>query len=151
VFYEQGISWAEKSLAERPTSEGYRILGMNISLLCTVRRSYGFSNFRLIESNAEKALEQDPQNLAAFYLIAAKRITAPWPVGDIRSGFVILEKITGQNLKDMEKEDVFYLYMMMEVACLKLKRNQEARIWHEKAVSLYPVDAVIDILLKRNG
>ena len=45
AFFEQGIVWAEEALARMPTSEGYRLLGTNISLLCGVRRSYALSNF----------------------------------------------------------------------------------------------------------
>jgi tetratricopeptide (TPR) repeat protein len=149
VFYERGIARANESLAQRQTSEGYRILGMNISLLCAVRRTYGLANHRSIEENAKKALELDPQNLMARYLIAAKQVTAPWPFGNARRGLSMLEEITGQNIETMEKENIFYLYMMMELACLKLDKNQDARIWHEKAVSLYPTDTIIDILLKR--
>jgi tetratricopeptide (TPR) repeat protein len=151
AFYERGIARAKESLAQRPTSEGYRILGMNISFLCGVRHSYALSNFGLIEENAKKALGLDPQNLAACYLIAAKQVTAPWPFGDVQRGLSMLEEISRQNIASMEKEDIFYLYMMMELACLKLERNQEARIWHEKATALYPTDTIINILLKRRG
>jgi tetratricopeptide (TPR) repeat protein len=151
AFYERGIVRAKESLAQRPSSEGYRILGMNISLLCGVRRAYGFSNAGLIEENARKALELDPQNLAAQYLIAVKQVTAPWPFGNVRKGLSALEEIAGQNIAAMEKEDRFYLFMMTELACLKLNKNQEAQIWHEKAAALYPTDTIINILLKRKG
>jgi hypothetical protein len=151
VFYERGIIQAKESLAQRPSSEGYRILGMNIALLCGAKRSYGFSNSGLIEENAKKALELDPQNLAARYLVALKQVTAPWPFGNVRRGLSTLEAIAGQNIETMGKEDRFYLFMMMELACLKLNKNQEAQIWHEKAAALYPTDAIINILLKRKG
>jgi hypothetical protein len=151
VFYERGIVRAKESLAQRPSSEGYRILGMNIALLCGAKRSYGFSNSGLIEENAKKALELDPHNLAARYLVALKQVTAPWPFGNVRRGLLTLEEIAGQNIETMEKEDRFYLFMMMELACLKLNKNQDAQIWHEKATALYPTDAIINILLKRKG
>jgi tetratricopeptide (TPR) repeat protein len=148
AFYEQGIAWAEESLARQPTSEGYRLLGTNISLLCGVRRSYALSNFGGIEENANKAIDLDPQNLAAYYLIAAKYVVAPWPFGNVRRGASLLEEITGQNIGSMEKEDLFNLYMMLECACLKLKRNREAQVWHERATSLYPTNNFISALLK---
>jgi hypothetical protein len=151
VFYERGIVRAKESLAQRPSSEGYRILGMNIALLCGVQRAYGFSNSGLIEENAKKALELDPYNLAARCLIALKQVTAPWPFGNVRKGLSTLEEIAGQNIEALEKEDRFYLFMMTELACLKLNKNQEAQIWHEKAAALYPTDTIINILLKRKG
>ncbi|MHB9291767.1 hypothetical protein Holit_00850 [Hollandina sp. SP2] len=148
AFYEQGIAWAEESLARKPTSEGYRLLGTNISLLCGVRRSYALSNLSSIEENANKAIALDPQNLTAYYLIAAKYVAAPWPFGNVRRGASLLEEIAEQNTGGMEKEDLFNLYMMLECACLKLKRNREAQIWHERAASLYPTNNFISALLK---
>jgi tetratricopeptide (TPR) repeat protein len=148
AFYEQGIAWAEESLARQPTSEGYRLLGTNISLLCGIRRSYALSNFSGIEENANRAIDLDGQNLTAYYLIAAKYVVAPWPFGNVRKGVSLLEEITRQNIEAMEREDLFNLYLMLELACIKLKRNQDARMWHEKAASLYPTNNFISVLLK---
>ena len=151
TFFEQGIVWAEESLAIRPTSEGYRILGTNISFLCEVRRSYGLRNFGKIEENARKALELDPHNLMAQHLLASKFIVAPWPFADVRRGAALLEEITRQNYLTLEKEDLFGLYLLLEAACIKQKKNQEAQIWHEKAVNLYPTAGIfVSLLLKVN-
>jgi len=138
TFFEQGIVWAEESLAICPTSEGYRLLGTNISFLCEVRRSYGLRNFNKIELYANEALELDPNNLMAQHLLASKFIIAPWPFADVRRGAAILEEITRQNYLALEKEDLFGLYLMFEAACLKQKKNQEAQLWREKAEALYP-------------
>jgi tetratricopeptide (TPR) repeat protein len=148
AFYEQGIAWAEESLTWRPTSEGYRLLGTNISLLCGARRSYALSHFSRIEENANKAIDLDPQNLTAYYLIAAKYVVAPWPFGNVRKGASLLEEIIRQNIEVMEQEDRFNLYLMLELACIKLKRNADAQIWHEKASALYPTNNFINVLLK---
>jgi tetratricopeptide (TPR) repeat protein len=148
AFFEQGIAWAEESLSLRPTSEGYRLLGTNISLLCGARHSYGISHFSSIEENANKAIDLDPQNLTAYYLIAAKYVAAPWPFGNTRKGASLLEDITRQNIEVMEKEDRFNLYLMLELASIKLKRKEDARMWHEKAASLYPTNNFISVLLK---
>jgi tetratricopeptide (TPR) repeat protein len=148
AFYEQGIAWAEESLARQPTSEGYRLLGANISLLCGARRSYALSNFSGIEENANRAIDLNPQNLAAYYLIAAKYVAAPWPFGNVRRGASLLMEITSRNIGDMEREDLFNLYLMLELACIKLKRNEEAQLWHEKAATLYPTNNFISVLSK---
>ncbi|MDR1231662.1 MAG: hypothetical protein LBK61_09705 [Spirochaetaceae bacterium] len=148
AFYEQGIAWAEESLARQPTSEGYRLLGTNISLLCGARRSYALSHFSGIEENANRAIDLDPQNLTAYYLIAAQYVAAPWPLGNVRKGASLLVDITNRNIGDMEREDRFNLYLMLELACIKLKRNEDARLWHEKAAALYPTNTFISDLLK---
>jgi tetratricopeptide (TPR) repeat protein len=148
AFYEQGIAWAEESLLRQPTSEGYRLLGTNISLLCGARRSYALLNFGSIEKNANKAIDLDPQNLTAYYLIAAKYVAAPWPFGNTRKGASLLEEITRKNIESMEKEDMFNVYLMLELACIKLKKDMEAQIWREKAATLYPTNNFISVLLQ---
>jgi tetratricopeptide (TPR) repeat protein len=148
AFYEQGIVWAEESLAQRPTSEGYRLLGTNISLLCGIRRSYALSNFGKIEENANRAIALDRQNLTARYLIAAAYVAAPWPFGNTRRGAALLEEILRQDITGMEKEDLFNLYLMLEAACVKQKKTQEARVWSERAAALYPTNNFISLLVK---
>jgi tetratricopeptide (TPR) repeat protein len=148
AFYEQGIAFAEESLARQPSSEGYRLLGTNISLLCGARHSYALSHFGRIEENADKALALDGQNLTARYLIGAKYVAAPWPFGNTRKGAALLEEITRKNIETMEREDLFNVYLMLELACIKLKRKEDARMWHEKAAALYPTNNFISVLLK---
>jgi tetratricopeptide (TPR) repeat protein len=148
AYFERGIALAEKSIELCPTSEGYRLLGTNIAFLCEVRYSYGIKNFGKIEANARKALELDPNNLVAQYLIAARYVAAPWPVADVRKGMALLDEITRQNYSSLEKEDAFNLYMMLEAGCLKQKKNQEAKIWHDKAMALYPTNNFISLLVK---
>jgi len=147
AFFEQGIVWAEESITIRPTSEGYRLLGVNISFLCEVRPSFGLRNIGRIEENANKALELDPSNLMAQYLIASKYIIAPWPYGNVRRGAALLEEITRQNYLSMDREDLFSLYLMLEAACLKQKKNQEAQVWRDRAAAIYPGNNLISFLL----
>jgi len=147
AYFEQGIAWAEESLELQLTSEGYRLLGVNISFLCEVRRSYGLRNFGKIEENANKALELDPHNPAARYLLAAQYVVAPWPLGNVRRGLALLEEIIGQNYLSMDKEDQFNLYLMLEAACLKQKKTKEAQVWHEKGAAIYPTNNFIKLLV----
>jgi tetratricopeptide (TPR) repeat protein len=148
AYFEQGIAWAEESLELRPTSEGYRILGTNTAFLCEVRRSFGLKNYGRIEEIAKKALELDPNNLMAQYLIAAQYIVAPWPLANVRKGMALLEEISGQNYLDMDKEDLFNLYLMYQAACLKQKKTDEAQTWYERGVELYPTNNFITLLIK---
>ena len=147
AYFEQGIAWAEDSLAIHPSSEGYRVLGTNIAFLCEVRRSYGMKNIGKIEENAKKALELDPGNLVAKHLIAVRYITAPWPLSDLRKGGALLDEIMRQNYLTLEKEDLFNLYLILELVCLKQKKNEEAQIWSERGASLYPTNNFIILLM----
>ena len=146
-YFEQGIAWAERSLALQPTSNGYLLLGSNISFLCEVRPSYGMRNIGKIEENAIKALELDPNNLMAKHLIASRYILAPWPFANIRKGVAILEEITSQNYMILERDDLFSLYLLLEAANLKQRKNQEAQIWRDKAAAIYPGNNFISLLM----
>ena len=99
AYYEQGIAWAEDSLSITPTSEGHQYLAANIALSCWVRpRSYALANIGKVDENAQKALALNPQNLAAQYIIAAKYIQAPWPVGNIKKGASLLREIMSHDI-----------------------------------------------------
>ena len=148
AFFEQGIARAEDSLAIEPSPEGYRLLGTNIAFLCEVRRSWGFSNYGRIEENAGKALALDPGNFAARYLVAAFCVASPWPLGNVRRGYALLKELAGENLDGLESEDRFNLYLMLEAACLKQRRNEEARFWHERSSALYPANTFIGLVVK---
>jgi tetratricopeptide (TPR) repeat protein len=147
AFFEQGIAWAEESIAISPTSEGYLLLGSGISFLCEINTSYGLRNHKKIEANAKRALELDPNNLMAKHLIASYYILAPWPFSDVRRGTALLEEIITQNYLTLNQDDLFNLYLMLQVASLKQKRNQEAQIWREKAASIYPSNNFITMLM----
>jgi len=147
AFFEQGILWAQESISVTPTSEGYWLLGVNISFLCEIKNLYGLANYKKIEENAQKALELDPGNLMAKQLIAAFYISAPWPVSDVRKGLSLLEEILRQNYLSLDKEDQFNLFLMLQTACLKLRRNQEAEIWRAGCEAIYPTNNFIRLLL----
>ncbi|MCL2264537.1 MAG: hypothetical protein FWC22_00730 [Treponema sp.] len=146
--FEQGITRAEEAVKIRPTSEGYRLLGTNISFLCEVKTTYGLKNFKKIEENARKALELDPDNLTAHYLIAAFYISAPWPVCDVKKGFSLLEEIMKRNYTGLDWEDQFNLFLMLQAGCIKLKNIKEAERWRDRCTAIYPSNNFIKFLIK---
>jgi tetratricopeptide (TPR) repeat protein len=152
AYYDQGIAWAEDSISLSPTSEGYQYLAANIALSCWVRpRSYVLANIGKIEDNAEKALDLDPQNLAAKYIIAAKYIQAPWPIGNMKRGTNLLREIINQDMNSLEKEDMVNIYLAMAAVCQKEKKPDEERIWQGKALALYPTNRFRETLLRSIG
>jgi tetratricopeptide (TPR) repeat protein len=149
AYYDQGIAWAEDSISLSPTSEGYQYLAANVALSCWVRsRSYALAHIGKVEDNAEKALDLDPQNLAAKYIIAAKYIQAPWPVGNMKKGASLLREIIEQDINSLEHEDAVNIYLAMAVVCQKEKKIDEERIWQGKAIALYPTNRFRETLLK---
>jgi tetratricopeptide (TPR) repeat protein len=150
AYYDQGIAWAEDSLSLQPTSEGYQYLAANIALSCWVKpRSYALSHVGKIEDNAQKALALNPQNLAAQYIIAAKYIQAPWPIGNLKRGSSLLREITTHDLGSLEQEDLCNIYLAMAVVCQKEKKPGEERTWQERVFALYPTNRFRETLLKK--
>jgi tetratricopeptide (TPR) repeat protein len=150
AYYDQGIAWAEDSLSIRPTSEGYQYLAANIALSCWVKPiSYAMANVGEIEENAQKALALNPQNWAAQYIIAAKYIQAPWPVGNLKRGANLLREIINHDLGSLEREDLCNIYLAMAVVCQKEKKTDEERIWQERALALYPSNRFRETLLRK--
>jgi tetratricopeptide (TPR) repeat protein len=149
AYYDQGIAWAEDSLSIMPTSEGYQYLAANIALSCWVRpRSYAFANFGKIEEYAQRALALNPQNWAAQYIVAAKYIQAPWPVGNMKKGTTLLREIISRNIESLEREDLCNIYLAMAVVSQKEKKTEEERIWQGRALALYPTNRFRETLLR---
>jgi tetratricopeptide (TPR) repeat protein len=149
AYYDEGIAWAEDSLSLMPTSEGYQYLAANIALSCWVRPlSYALTHIGKVDDNAEKALALDPQNLAARYIIAAKYIQAPWPVGNMKKGASLLREIVNQDTGSVEKEDLCNIYLAMAVVCQKEKKTDEERIWQGKVLALYPSNRFRETLIR---
>lgn len=149
TFFEQGVAWAEESLAISPTSEGYLLLGSGISFLCEVKSAaFGLKNHGKIEENARKALELNPDNLMAKHLIASFYIVTPRPLGNVQRGDALLRKILDQDYLSLANDDLFNLYLMLQVACVKQKKNHEAQMWREKGIALYPTNNFVNMLVK---
>jgi tetratricopeptide (TPR) repeat protein len=152
VFFEKGIEWAEKSLEENSSSEGYQMLAVNIALSCRVRPlSFILANGRKIEKYASIALALDPKNYVAQYLIAAQYIHAPSLFANYRKGLQMLEEIeanTNGPMLEVEKEYRYNLYATMALAYYKLKKWEESHIYMEKVYALYPTNKHAEEALK---
>jgi tetratricopeptide (TPR) repeat protein len=149
VYYDQGIAWAEDSIAIKPTSEGYQYLAANLALSCWVKPlSYALANHGKIDKNVQRALTLNPHNLAAKYIIAAKYIQAPWPVGNVKRGASLLREIINQDLSSLEQEDVVNIYLAMAVVCKKENKYEEERNWQGQALAMYPTNRFRETLLQ---
>jgi tetratricopeptide (TPR) repeat protein len=152
AYYQKGIEWAEKSLAENPSSEGYQMLAVNIALSCRVRPlSFVVANGRNIERYAKKALALDPRNYVAKYLIAVQYIHAPSRFANFRKGLLILEEIDASNngiVFDVEKEYRYNLYADMALAYYKLERWDESHLYMEKVYAIYPTNKKAEAALR---
>jgi tetratricopeptide (TPR) repeat protein len=144
AYFEKGIEWAENSISDNPSSEGYQMLAVNIALSCRVRPlSYILANGRKIERYANMALDLNPHNYIAQYLLAARYIHVPSLFANYRKGLQMLEEIEAHNngpLLDVEKEYRYNLHATMALAYYKLKRWDDSRLCIEKIHAIYPAN-----------
>jgi tetratricopeptide (TPR) repeat protein len=150
--YEKGIEWAEKSLEAGPSAEGWRMLAENISQSCVVRPvSYAMTNGPKVERFSKNALELDPRNAAALYMIASRWVYAPAPFNNYRRGIRMMEDILKDNEGIMERDDRFNVYSAIAYACMQQKKYQEARPWLEKSLAVYPTNKFAGDMLKKTS
>ncbi|MDR1949319.1 MAG: tetratricopeptide repeat protein [Spirochaetaceae bacterium] len=150
--YEAGMAWAEKSLEEGASSEGWRMLAENISQSCAVKSvSYAMANGLKVEKYAKNALDLDPRNSAALYMIAARYVFAPSPFHNYRRGIRMMEDIIDQNETIMEKDDRFNVYSAIGYAYMQQKNYREAKPWLEKSLIIYPTNKFVRIMFDSAG
>jgi tetratricopeptide (TPR) repeat protein len=147
--YEEGIAWAEKSLEAGPSPEGWQMLAENISQSCAVKPvSYAMANGLKVERYAKKALELDPSNGAALYMLAARYVYAPSPFNNFKRGIQMMEDILAKNDRGLQKDDLFNVYSAIGYAYFQQKKYGEAKPWFEKSLSVFPTNKFVGNMLK---
>ncbi|MDR2101526.1 MAG: hypothetical protein LBP43_03040 [Treponema sp.] len=150
--YEDGIAWAEKSLEEAPSSEGWQMLAENISQACAVKpASYAMANGLKVERYAKNALELNALNGAARYMLAARYVYAPPPFNNFKRGIQMMEDILAQNRGGLERDDLFNVYSAIGYAYVRQKKYGEAKPWLEKSLAVFPTNKFAGDMLKKGG
>jgi tetratricopeptide (TPR) repeat protein len=148
--YERGIAWAEKSLDAENTDEGWQMLAENISQSCAVRpASYAMANGLKVERYAKQALEINPRNGAAQYMLAARYVYAPAPFNNLRRGIQMMEDMLAENHEGLQKDDRFNVYSAIGYAYVQQKNYPQAKPWLEKSLTLYPTNKYVRALLEK--
>jgi tetratricopeptide (TPR) repeat protein len=144
--YDEGIRMAERALEIQPSAQAWVMLAENISQSCVVRpASYAMANGLRVERYARNALAIDSKNAAAQFLIAARWVYAPSPFHNYRRGIDMLSVIPDES--NMEKDDMFNVYLAMGYAHIRRRNNNEARSWLRRALEIYPTNKYAQSLL----
>ena len=132
------LKYTEEALKIEEFSEGYRLRAEAISHLCMVTSvSWVLINGLRIKGNCEKALELNPNNAKAMFLLGASKTYPPsWFGGNTNKAIKILHKAL--KLQYQELNDTYNIYTAMGVAFLKEKKYRKALRWLEKSVEIYP-------------
>jgi tetratricopeptide (TPR) repeat protein len=145
--YAEGITWAEKALDAGAGAEGWQMLAENISQSCAVRSgSYAMANGLKVEKYAKNALELDPHNAAALYMVAARWVFAPPPFHNYKKGIQMMEAIIGTGV--MQRDDRFNVYSAIGYAYYQQKKFTEAQPWFLKSLEVYPTNKYVRGLIE---
>ena len=146
--YEEGYAIAERSLKERETSDGWVLRSNNLAQIITLKNwTYAMAYGLDVGKYAENALKLNSRNATARYIIASRWIYAPAPFHDIPKGIAIMNEIISGNY-ELGKDDLFNVYTSLAYAYLRNKNKAEARIWIDKALTIYPSNKYVGQELK---
>jgi tetratricopeptide (TPR) repeat protein len=147
--YEAGIAWAEKALDAGAGAEAWQMLAENISQSCAVRPvSYAMANGLKVEKYAKNALELNPRNAAALYMVAARWVFAPAPFHNYKKGIQMMEDIIARG--DIQRDDRFNVYSAIGYAFYQQKKFTEAKPWFLKSLEVYPTNKYVRGLLEKS-
>jgi tetratricopeptide (TPR) repeat protein len=146
--YSEGISLAERAIKERASAEAYQMLAENISQSCAVRSvSYAMANGLKVERYAKSALDIDSRNGAARIMIAARWVYAPAPFHNYNRGIEMMRVIPDEC--NMDRDDLFNVYIAIGYAYIQQRNNSQARIWISRSLEVYPTNKYAQSLLAR--
>ena len=141
AYYEQGESYAQSALNLQHTSEAWYVHAESIALQCDVKGfAYQVANGMRFVNSANRAINFDPHNAAAKYLLAAMYAFPNPPFRNLRRAQNQLEEIIKNDNEYMSKDTRFNVYYAMGVVNQKQRKPTDARIWFERALSLYPTN-----------
>ena len=147
-YLQKGLDYAQKSLDQQPTSEGWRMLAENLSQLCTVRSTgWVMRNGLSVEKYSKNALNIDPGNTAAQYMIAARYVYAPAPFHNYSKGLQMMKDILANYDNRLSKDDRFNVNLSIGYTLIQQNKNTDAKDWLQKALAIYPDNKYVKSLL----
>ena len=148
AYYERGMNYAQEALDIEATAEGWQMLAENISQSCAVRSTaWAMSNGLKVERYSKNALDLDPGNTAAQYMIAARYVYAPAPFHNYKKGIQMMEAISVDFDSRLHRDDRFNVYSAIGYALNRQKKYNDAKVWFIKSLEVYPDNKYVKGLL----
>jgi tetratricopeptide (TPR) repeat protein len=146
--YQIGYKNAEDSIAQQETSSGWEMLSAHLGQMCMIKsKAWVMAHGLDVERFAKNALKLNANNVTAQYMIASRWVYAPWPFNNTEKGITMMFDILNAGASK-QKDDLFNLYVALAYGYLRDKKKQEARIWLDKALSIYPTNKFAGVELK---
>ena len=140
-FYDRSLESAEKALAIRQGPEALLMQGESLSQNCAVKpTSYALAHGMKIGKIAKQALDADPKNGAALYLLSAQHIYAPSPFNNYRRGIKEMQQILDTSGVRLENDDLFNITSALAYVYIQQGKYDDALPWIQKALEVYPTN-----------
>jgi tetratricopeptide (TPR) repeat protein len=141
AYFERGEAFAQSAHRLQQSSETWYVQAESLALLLSVRGfAFQVANGMRFMNMINRAISLDPSNFEAIYLSASSNIFANPPFRNLRKARNLLGEILENNFADMPKDVRFNVYYAMGVIYQIQRNRNEARIWFERALSLYPTN-----------
>lgn len=141
--FETAVEYARASMKSGEHPGGLMALTKPLSELCLLK-GMGFlvANGPQISRNARKILAMEPGHPGAMIVLASAKAYPP-PIfgGNPKEAIEEMTALIGARSGGFEKDDLFDIRMCMGTASSKLGRKEDARLWFEAALALYPSNA----------
>ncbi|MBO5137052.1 MAG: tetratricopeptide repeat protein [Spirochaetaceae bacterium] len=146
--FEESINLCKKIFKKTNIPEAYVVAAECISQNCIIQSTtYSLTQGPKIRSYAKKALETDPSYGAAIYLQNSQNIFTPAPFNNYEEGHACLDEMLNTNNFRMDKSDIFNALSAKGYAYLQENKPDEAKIYLQKALEIYPDNQyVLDLL-----
>jgi tetratricopeptide (TPR) repeat protein len=149
--YERACADAKAALDEQKTALGWTNYAESLSQQCALKSVWWVMlNGTDVEKFARNALELNPKEVKAQYLIASRWVYAPAPFSDIEKGIKMMRDILegAGELEKMEKDDLFNVWTALAYGYTRDKKTAQALDCIERALSVYPSNKFVGIELK---
>lgn len=148
--FEEGMAQAQRSLDIAASAAAWVMLAENLSQSCSIQSVAYVIRYGLdVERYAKKALALDPGNTAAQILTASRWVYAPSPFNNLKRGIQMMEDILNNFDTRLQKDDRFNVCSAIGYAYLQQKNAQEARLWLQRSLSVYPSNQYVQELLSK--
>jgi tetratricopeptide (TPR) repeat protein len=148
--FEEGMALAQRSLDIAASPEGWVMLAENLSQSCSIQSvAYVMRHGLDVERYAKNALALDSGNTAAQIMIASRWVYAPSPFNNLKRGIQMMEDILNNFEARLQKDDRFNVCSAIGYAYLQQKKPQEARLWLQRSLSVYPTNQYVQTLLSK--
>jgi tetratricopeptide (TPR) repeat protein len=137
--FTEGLRLAEAALSSAPSADAWVMRAENLARIIQISNwTFAMANGTDVEKFARNALEIEPRNAAAQYLIAARWVFAPRPFNNIRRGIDMLEAILRDG--DMARDDLFNVTSALGYAHVQQRNFDQAIPWINQALEVYPTN-----------